>query len=352
MPRTGARPERTSQTQRIAKALHDPRLGFTVPLTPLAPREQLEYALAAERLGYGSGWMAEAVNADSFSLAGAIGARTELSIGTAIVPIYNRTPMVLAMSAASMSHLTGGRFVLGLGVSTSTIISDWNGVAFDRPLQRMRETVTVVRRLLAGEKVTFAGETVRIAGARLEAPPREPPPVYMAALNPRMLRLAGELADGVIINLLGPEHLQQLLSDVARGAESVGRDPAEVTVVVRLQVAVDADAEAARARGRAGLAPYLASSGYERFFRAIGFESEVEAVTAAIGARDRAAAEAAMTDRLVEALLVHGSRDECLRRFEQYRAAGAHVIVIMPLATSGDDCWHTLNAFAADAFGA
>jgi probable F420-dependent oxidoreductase len=328
--------------------LEDPsgRLGFTLPLTPLRPSEQLAYAQAADLLGYHACWLGEGANFDSFSLSGAIASRTSLQIATAIVPIYNRTPMILAMSAATVAQLTGSRFILGLGSSTQNMMNGWNGVPAERPLLRMRETIGVIRRLLAGEKVTFRGETLHVEGARLETTPAAPPPIYMAALNKKMLRLAGEIADGVILNLFGPQHLPMLLAEVASGADSAGRDLSEIEVVVRLQVAVGVSREEAHTRARAAFGPYVAASGYNAFYRWLGYEAEAEAVAEAMTKGQRAEVQRAISSDLADALVVYGSEENCRRRFDEYRRAGADAIVTIPLASSSAECWRTLAALA------
>jgi probable F420-dependent oxidoreductase len=321
-------------------------LGFTLPLIPLPPSDQLTYAQAAESLGYSSCWLGEGANFDSFSLGGAIAARTSLQLATSIVPIYNRTPMILAMSAAALAHMTESRFILGLGSSTPNMMSGWNGVPLERPLLRMRETISVVRRLLRGEKVTFTGETLHIENARLDAPPRNPPPIYIAALNKKMLRLAGEVADGVILNLLGPQHLPLLLAEVAAGAEVAGRDRTEIDVVVRLQIVADVSREEAHARARSTFGPYIAAPGYNTFYRWIGYDEEAKAVAEAMRSGRRSDVEKVITDDLADALVVYGSVTDCRRRFDEYRTAGADKVVTIPLAKSRDECWRTLCALA------
>jgi alkanesulfonate monooxygenase SsuD/methylene tetrahydromethanopterin reductase-like flavin-dependent oxidoreductase (luciferase family) len=215
----------------------------------------------------------------------------------------------------------------------------------------MRETALVVRRLLAGEKVTFTGETLHIENARLDAPPAKPPPIYMAALNKKMLRLAGEVADGVILNLFGPEHLSTVLEEVAAGAESAQRDLSDIEVVIRLQVAVNASPESGRALARAAFGPYIAASGYNTFYRWIGFEREAEAVAEAMQQGRREEVKAAISDELADALVVHGSPADCHHRFGEYLQRGADTIVTMPLATSAEGCWETLSALAPRSMG-
>jgi len=170
-------------------------------------------------------WLAETSGPDSFALGGAIAAATSrVTLGTAIVPAYNRTPAVLAMSAATLADLSQGRFVLGLGSSSHAIIEDWNGLPFELPLTRLRETVTVVREALAGGKTGFQGKTLRSRGFRLGNPPARPVPIYLAALREKMLALAGEIGDGVIVNLFPVTALPKMLAAYREGAAAAGRD--------------------------------------------------------------------------------------------------------------------------------
>jgi probable F420-dependent oxidoreductase len=329
-----------------AAAEEDRALGFTLPLSPLPPDEQLVYAVVAAELGYESCWFGEGSNDDTLVLAGAVAARTDLAVATGIVPVYNRTPMILAMAASTLSRLTGGRFVLGLGASTKGIIENWNGVPHKRPLARMRETIHVIRELFSGDPVTFSGDEIHVHRARLEAPPEVPPKIHIAALNRRMLELSGEVADGVIINLLGPEHVPMLLEDVAAGAAKAGRSLSDVEVVARLQVALDIPREEARTRSRSAFGPYVAASGYNRFFRRIGFESEADLIAAAMETGDREGVAAGLSDRLADALLVSGSAEQCRRRFSEYRESGVDRIVLIPQASSAEECWAMLRTFA------
>jgi probable F420-dependent oxidoreductase len=315
-----------------------PDMAFTLPLDALPATQQLEYARLAETLGYTGCWLLEGANFDSFSLAGALARTVSLPIGTAIVPIYNRTPMLLAMSAASLSHLTGGKFTLGLGSSSEPIISGWNGLPLERPLQRMRETLGVVRRLLDGERVSFEGETLRIRNAALLAPPYNHVPIYLGALNQRMLRLAGEIADGVVINLLAPEQVPLLLDPLFDGALAAGRDPEQIDVVLRLPVLVGVSLDERRARARGHFGPYVAASGYNKFFRSIGFEREANAVREAYERRDRRAVEAAITDELADALVTGGDVERCRARILDYGRYGVRTVVIYPLVQSEADC--------------
>ncbi|HVM39620.1 MAG TPA: LLM class F420-dependent oxidoreductase [Acidimicrobiia bacterium] len=320
-------------------------LAISVPVPgPLA--DSVEYARHAEALGYTEAWLAEVGGPDAFALAGALSVQTGLRLGTAVVPIYNRTPMVLAMTAASLSQLSGGRFVLGIGTSSENIVERWNGLPFEKPYTRMRETLDVVKRLLAGEKVTYEGETLRLDGYRMTVDAHGEAKVYIAALNRRMLRLAGEMADGVILNMLAPEHIPTVLAEVAEGARAAGRDPGEIESVARIHMAYGEDFETAAGIVRMVFGPYAATSVYNRFFRWIGFEEEADAIAKAWAAKDREGLAGALSDRMAEAMVVWGDRDRCRERLQAYFDAGLDVAALNPLVLDTPSATRMMEALA------
>lgn len=269
-----------------------------------------------------------------------------MRIGTAVVPIYNRTPMVLAMTAASLSQLSNGRFVLGIGTSSENIVERWNGIAFEKPYTRMRETLRVVKDLLAGEKVTFAGETLRLDGYRMTVAAAGEPKVYIGALNRRMLRLAGEMADGVILNMLAPEHMKIVLAEVAEGAVAAGRDPNEIESVARIHMVYDQPFDVAAPLVRAVFGAYAATSVYNRFFDWIGFETEAAAIAKAWAAKDREGVAAGVSDELVRTIAVTGSAAECRVRLDEYFEAGLDVAALNPLTLDPADAYRMMRDLA------
>src|SRR5262245_45132924 len=168
------------------------RLAASLPLPPdLAMCRRV--AAGVEELGYASVWIAATgAGPDAFVVGAAVATCTSrLRIGTAVVPVYTRTPSVMAAGASSVAQLAPGRVVLGIGASSETIVDAWGGVPFERPLQRIRESVAVLRQMFAGERVTFPGRTIRTRGFRLVSMPPQPVPIYLAGLMPPMLELAG-----------------------------------------------------------------------------------------------------------------------------------------------------------------
>jgi len=312
------------------------KLAITMPAPFLTAAECVELAQRAENdWGYEAIWLAETNGAESFSLAGALASATShVDIGTAIVSTYNRTPAILAMATGTLAQLSGDRFILGLGTSSHAIIEDWNGIPFEAPLARVRETVGVVRQALAGEKTQLEGKTLRSRGFRLGAMPARPPRIYLAALRERMLELAGELGEGLIINFFPVDALAKILAAYRTGAERAGRDGSSDEVVARFQVCITDDVPAARGIVRAAFGGYVATPVYNKFFRWVGFEDVAKGVAEAFAARDRKGSAAAMTDDFIDRVTILGTAEQCREQLAAFVEAGVTTPVIAPLATS------------------
>jgi probable F420-dependent oxidoreductase len=323
------------------------RLAASLPIPPDLPMCQ-RAARRMEELGYDSVWIADTgAGPDAFVVATAVAdVTTRLRIGTAVIPIYTRTPSVFAGAAGSVAQLAPGRFVLGLGASSETIVASWGGVPFEKPLAHMREAVAILRQMLAGERVTFEGKRLRTRGFRLVAPPPKPVPIYLAALMPPMLELAGELADGVILNMMPLEAVPRMLEHVRRGAERAGRDPQTIEVVARFQVIVTDDPVAARGAVRHMLGPYFATSVYNRFAAWCGFVDEAREILAAWQAKDRARNLAAVTDAMIDRIAIIGSVDACRQRLRAFHAAGVTTPMVHPFLFDEAAIWAALEGLA------
>jgi probable F420-dependent oxidoreductase len=324
------------------------KLAITLPVPFLDAARCVQLAERAEQeWGYEAIWLAETAGAESFSLAGAISAVTSrVEIGTAIVPVYNRTPAVLAMATGTLAQLSGDRFVLGLGTSSHAIVEDWNGLALEAPLARVRETVAVVRQALAGQKTEFEGKTLRSRGFRLGALPARPPRIYLAALRERMLRLAGEIGDGLVINMMPVAAMPRILAAYSAGAAAAGRDASRDEVVARFQVAVTDDVASARQLMRLAFGAYVAAPVYNRFFAWIGCEDVARNVADAFARGDRRGTAAAMTDEFIDSIAILGSPEACRERIAEFVAAGVTTPVISPLVTSPEAVRAVFQALA------
>ena len=324
------------------------KLAITLPAPFVDARGSVELARRAEQeWGYPAIWLAETGAQESFAIAAAIAAATEsVEIGTAIVPVYNRTPAVLAMATATVAQLSQGRFILGLGSSSQAIIENWNGVPFDRPLTRVRETVSVLGQALAGEKTAFEGATLRSRGFRLGALPPAPQRIYLAALRAKMLALAGEVGEGLIINFQPVSAMKPILEAYAEGARSAGRDGSADEIVSRFQVCITDDIDSARNLVRMAFGGYVAAPVYNKFFEWVGFPDVARNVAEAFARRDRAATAAAMTDEFIDAVAIIGSAEECREKLAGFVEAGVTTPVVSPLVTSRDAVVATFEALA------
>lgn len=299
------------------------RYGVTIPLPGIPLADQRDVVAGLADLGYTDLWTGEADGPDAFTpLVLASQWAPGLRLGTAIVPAFTRGPAVIAQSAATVAAASGGRFVLGLGTSSNVIVESWNGIPFDRPYQRVRDTVRCVKALLAGEKVTQEYETFTVRGMRLAAPPPGPVPVMVAALRPGMLRLAGREGDGAIINWLSA-------GDVRTVAPHVRETDPDKEIVARIFVCATGDADRARAVGRRLIAAYLNVPVYAAFQEWLGRGDALRKMWDAWRAGDRAAALDAIPDDLVDEFFIHGPAGACRERVEAYREAGVTTPVLM-----------------------
>ena len=306
-------------------------LGITVgSLAVLGPRATIEIARLAESMDYRSLWTVEATGTDAFTLLGAVAAVAPgMGLGTGIVPIQLRTPPLAAMSAATLQGLSPDADVwLGLGVSAPGILRQHGKPGPDRPLAMMREYVALVRECLSGESVTFEGDFWQVRRFRLGVRLGERrPKIVMAALNPGMLRLAGEVADGVLLNYLPSSYVGPSVAQVRSGGDA--------TVFAYVHAAVG-DFERRAMSARRDLFNYAMADGYARVFRASGFADEVDELRARQAERDRDGALAAVSDRMVQAIDFIGDANEVTRFIRSYVEAGVEYPVLMPMPW-GDD---------------
>ena len=311
------------------------RLGVTPPVEMTGVRAAVDLAARAEDLGYTDVFSSEVGSADAFSPLAALAERTtRVRLGTALVPVFTRPPALLAMTAASLQSLSGGRFVLGVGASTANIVERWMGQEFRDPLTRVREYVHAVRRIVAGDKVSVEGREIRIDGFRRQAEPVPPVPIHVGALGPRMCSLAGEIADGVQFALMTPEGVRGAMNDVTRGMRHTPRDGAGFDVLQRIPIAVD-EPEPVSELARRFLTGYAIVPTYASALERQGFGDAAARVARAWAAGDRAKAVSLLPDELVDAFFVHGTASECRARLDEYARAGVRTAVLMHLSIGG-----------------
>jgi alkanesulfonate monooxygenase SsuD/methylene tetrahydromethanopterin reductase-like flavin-dependent oxidoreductase (luciferase family) len=285
-------------------------LAFSI--MPDSPLEKIvEWTRAAEEMGFASVFMTEAAN-DSIACSLALGMQTRrIGLGTAITNIYLRHPTLLANEAATVHHFTGGRFILGLGTGHGESNSRL-GIEMGQPMAKMRETVATLRRMLDG-----GGTGPKIDGKL---------PIYLAGVSRPMVRMAGEIADGVIFNFFPPARVREALAEVAEGARAGGRDPAAVEPALFATAFIADDLEAARRPARTLLSRYGALRFYGNMMAKAGFEQEIAAIRAA--GRDAAGALAAVSDAMIDATLLVGSEQRVRERLAELCAPGIGTAIV------------------------
>ena len=299
----------------------------------LVPGDVVECVRLAEDLGYESAWVAEGHGGDQFAiLAACASATSRIRLGTCISSVFVRSAPTIAMAAATVDDLSGGRFILGLGSSHRVQVEPEHGIPFAQPVLRLRETVDVVRALLRDGVVSYRGEVVRIERFDLWfAPRRREVPIYLAALFPPLLEICGELAQGVILTWSTVAAASRVAPHVAAGARRAGRRPEDVEIVSLLPCAVAPSPDAARERLRPSVATYAGFfPRYNRLMAESGFAGAAAAIKRAWDTGDRAAAVRAVPDDLVDAVSVVGTAAEVRGRVDAYRAAGLALPIISP----------------------
>jgi probable F420-dependent oxidoreductase len=290
------------------------RWGLTIPFAGVPLAGHADLLRRAEALGYDDLWSAEATGVDGFTPLTLAAAWTErMRLGTGIVNPYTRGTALLAQHAAALADASRGRFVLGLGSSSDVIVERWNGFAFERPLARMREAVRELRPVLAGERGR--------GGFKLEQPPAQPVPIVIAALRDRMLRLAGELGDGALLNFTPLSAVSDVVAQVGPGTEILCRF-----------FCFPQPAEEAMGAAKRMLAAYATVPVYEAFFRAHGWGDALDPMVRAWNEGDRRRALELAPEALAREVFIFGSPQEQRERLGEFVARGIHTPILTPVA--------------------
>jgi len=298
------------------------RWALSVPMDGFLLAEHGEIAREAEALGYTDAWSFEVDHVDCFSPLAVVGMATGMRVGTAIANVYTRGPATLASSAAGLAEIAPGRFCLGIGAGSQPIVEAWNGGRFHRPATRVREMAAVLRAALAGERVTFKGETLAVDGFRLTRPVAGPVPIHVAALRPGMLRVAGEVGDGAIINWLSAGDVPRSVAVVRQAARAAGRDADAIEITARLIVNVDPPSPESDVGVRRHVTAYLNVPVYRAFHEWLGRGEVLQPMWDAWVRGDRRAAVAAVPAGVLNDLIIRGSMAEIRAHVERYLAAG------------------------------
>lgn len=305
--------------------------------------QAIERVKLAESLGYESVYVTHIAGRESLTVLTAYALATaRIRLGTGVVPIYTRTPATMAQTAATLDEFSGGRLTLGLGVSHRPVVEGWHGQTIERPVAEMREYASIVRAILTGEDPP-AGEKWRTGFRLVGMQPRPALPIYVAALSPAMLRLAGEIADGVILWLCNPSYIREVvIPAVSEGRERAGLTLDGFDVVAAVPAALTDDVPSAYRAMRGDLIPYFGLPFYRKMIERTGFGADIEGYDRAAG--DLEAMRSAISERFLAELTAVGDANTLSAGVERYRTAGACSPCIGPIP--GADFEATLRAGA------
>ena len=306
-----------------------------------------ELARQAEAHGFDCAWGGEANNKDPTVMLSAIAAVTrQLKVGSAIYHILGRTPATLALQAMGLDELTGGRFLLGIGSSNPTI-AKWHGQTFDHPLGRVREYIEIVRAAMRGEKLAFDGKYFTAQNFKMAFKPSgRTLPIYLAAFGSQMTRLAGRIADGVVINMANPTEIRRIADEVRAGAMEAGKDPAQMEIICKIRCSIAPNYDSAREALSHALTYYALADYYRDLFGRMGFASEVEAMRWAWKSGGFHAARKLVSDRMFASLplVAATSAQQVVEQIKPYVEAGA-TRVILPYVAASDDVVGEMKSF-------
>jgi alkanesulfonate monooxygenase SsuD/methylene tetrahydromethanopterin reductase-like flavin-dependent oxidoreductase (luciferase family) len=316
----------------------------------LSPGDIVECVKLAEALGYESAWVAEGHGGDQFAILGACAVATErILLGTSISSVFVRSAPTIGMAAATVDQLSRGRFILGLGSSHRVQVEPEHGIPFLQPTARLRDTIAIVRALMRDGGVSHRGDVVTIERFDLWfAPHRRDIPIYVAALFPRMLQLAGELADGALLTWPTASTIARAVEHVGIGARAAGRDKTPVDVASLIPCAIASTVAAARDAIRPSVGLYAGFfPRYNRLLAEAGFGDAVRAIKVAFDAGGREAAARAVPDDLIDAVTLAGTPEMCHERLAAYRSAGLALPIVSPRVAGPDGKAMAMAAISA-----
>jgi F420-dependent oxidoreductase-like protein len=324
------------------------RVSITLRLANDDWRTASEYVVEAERLGVDCLWSAEAWGHDAATPLAFMAARTSrIRLGTGIMQAGTRTPALLAMTAMSLNAMSGGRFNLGLGVSGPQVIEGWHGIRFERPVQRMRETIEIVRRAARGERLSYKGKIYELPlpggegkALRSAAKPQPDIPIYLATLSPKSLEMTGEIADGWLGTSFMPEHARVFFDHLEAGAVRSGRSLAQLDLQAGGVVAFSDDVERLIPPRKPGLAFSLGAMGsrqhnfYNDAYKRAGYTDVAVEIQRLWLDNRRDEAVARVPDELVLKTNLLGTEAMVRARIEAYHRAGITTLRVEPAGDS------------------
>ena len=298
-----------------------------------ATLEMVDLARLAEARGFESVWVAETrLTRDGIAPCAAIAIQTSrITVGTGIVNVFTRGAALTAISFLSLNEIAPGRIIMGLGTGSPLVLKP-QGVEFRKPLTRLRETIDVVQALLRGEEITFSGETISVAAAKLEVTPADSRiPLYLGVTGPKALELSGEKGGGVILNCFLPtNYVERALTRIEVGAKRAAKTLRDVDITGGVIVSVDDDSKIAKARSRVFIGLYL--SLFPNIAQETGLPDDVIAAARdAFGTGGPEAAAEHIDDSVVDHLTASGTPEECCKKINEYRSPGLQMPILFSL---------------------
>lgn len=331
------------------------KLAVALPYTDTPWPEVVEYVQVAEKLGYEAVFVAEAYSYDAVSIMAALAMKTErIKIAAGILNVYSRSPALIAQSAGALDMLSNGRFILGLGTSGPQVVQGWHGIPFEKPLQRTREVIEIVRMALRRERLTYDGETIKLdMGLKLiNHPVRDAVPIIIAALGPRNLEMTGEIADGWMPTLFAPNHMDIFKPHLEAGLAKSGRAWESLEITPAVITGVYDDVDTIRQMVKPYIALYVGGMGsrernfYNQLVQRYGYVEEARQIQDLYLARDKPGAAALVPDALVDETSAVGPLGRVKEKLAELEAVGVTMPVLGIMAFDQETRLKTLEALA------
>jgi F420-dependent oxidoreductase-like protein len=331
------------------------KLAVALPYTDTPWPEVVEYVQEAERLGFEAVFVAEAYSYDAVSIMAALAVKTErIKIASGILNVFSRSPALLAQSAGALDMLSNGRFILGLGTSGPQVVQGWHGIPFEKPLQRTREVVEIVRMALRRERLVYDGQTVKLdMGLKLiNHPVRSEIPIIIASLGPKNLEMTGEIADGWMPTLFDPGKMDVFRPHLEAGLAKSGRTFGALEITPAVPVLLYDDLQLCRQMIRPYVALYIGGMGsrernfYNHLAQRYGYVEEAKLIQDLYLSGDKAGAAAAVPDALVDATSALGNAEQIQASLKRFADAGVTMPVLGIGALDQESRLKTLEALA------
>ena len=327
------------------------RWGVTIPLAGISLADHEQVYREAEERGYTDFWSAESDVDGVVPLALAAAWTKEATLGTAILGVFNRGPALLAMTAAALGEAAPGRFCLGVGAGSNVNVERWNGIRFDRPLTRVADVVRAVRMALNGDQMNYTSDYLKVNGYRVGRLAPQPIPIFIAALQEKMLRQAVRLGDGVCLTWVSAEDMKKVAAVIRDEAKKAGKDPDAIQVMCRINICPSAD-ERAREAYRRAITAYLNVPVYREYHAWLGRGDVLRPMQEFWDAGNRKGALEAVPDNIIDELGVFGTPEECRAHVERFVANGVTIPVLnfmnveTEAAAKAEESWAMLRAMA------